>query len=349
MKKRFSKRFLVSSLRAALVSSVAVLSVAAFTGLTTEAHTVVIHDEDAVYSVMTTSVHPAEILQKQGITLGENDYYDLTGLEKDEADLYIVRPHEVLFVNGKEKKTVLTTAKTVQDLLDEQGIVLDENMVVNQALTDPLENGKMVAVSYFTYNEYTKTSVIPFETIYEGVEPSDTTIEEVKVKGEEGKKQTSYRETYLNGTLLTTETTAENVVAEPVNEVIVVKEATTQVAIGGVLQYFAPGTAPIELDENGIPVNYAYKVTGKATAYSNFGKPCALKPGDVAMDLSRFPRGTHVYIVTTDGTYAYGYSRVSDTGTALVDGRVLVDCFFYTYEESCRFGAKTVDVYVLND
>lgn len=104
---------------------------------------------------------------------------------------------------------------------------------------------------------------------------------------------------------------------------------------------------PIELDENGNPVHYLKKVTGKATAYSALGKPTKLVPGAVAMNLSEYPRGTRLYIKTPDGSYIYGYSVVRDTGPAAREGIILVDLFFNSYRESCLFGAKTVDIYVL--
>ncbi len=104
---------------------------------------------------------------------------------------------------------------------------------------------------------------------------------------------------------------------------------------------------PIELDANGNPVNYIRKVTGKATAYSSRSNRASLKPGNVAMKLSQFPKGTKLYIKTPNGSFTYGYSVVKDTGTALKDGRILVDLFFDSYKESCLFGAKTVEVYVL--
>ena len=104
----------------------------------------------------------------------------------------------------------------------------------------------------------------------------------------------------------------------------------------------------IVLDANGNPVNYKYKVTGKATAYSALGRPTSLKPGNVAMNLSQFPRGTKLYIKTPDGSFVYGYSVVADTGPAVTNGTCLVDLFFATYRESCLFGAKTVEIYVLS-
>jgi 3D (Asp-Asp-Asp) domain-containing protein len=66
------------------------------------------------------------------------------------------------------------------------------------------------------------------------------------------------------------------------------------------------------------------------------------------MDLSKYPRGSWLYIKSRDGSYVYGYCRVADTGTALVSGEVLVDLYFSTFAQCYQFGAKTLDVYVLS-
>lgn len=347
MKKLFSKRFPASMLRAVLVSSVSVLAVAAFTGVTLQAHTVVIHDQNQVYSILTTSNNPAEILGDEGITLGENDYYDFTEVVDGEADLYVVRPHEVEFTDGGETRTVYTTSATVSDLMEELGVEVGEDDVLNVSTERELSDGMEIKLSHYTYKERTETSKIKFDTIREGAEPSDSTVETVVTEGVNGKKETVYRDVYLDGKLERTEVVSDKVTKQPVDEVIEVTEATTELYVGGYLRYYAPGEAPVELDENGLPVNYAYKVSGKATAYSALGKPTELVPGCVAMDLSQYPRGTKLYITASDGSYVYGYAWVADTGIAVCDGRVLVDCYYTTYEESCAFGAKTVDVYVL--
>ncbi len=60
------------------------------------------------------------------------------------------------------------------------------------------------------------------------------------------------------------------------------------------------------------------------------------------------PYGTHLYITSADGKHVYGYAIAADTGTALRDGIIDVDLFFNTYEGSCRWGKKKVNIYVLD-
>ena len=106
------------------------------------------------------------------------------------------------------------------------------------------------------------------------------------------------------------------------------------------------------LDENGNPVNYTKKIVGKGTAYSarSGAKTASGRyaiPGHVAVNPNVIPYGSKLYIKSVDGSFIYGYAIAADTGIALMDGRVTVDLFFDTYLESCLFGAKTMEIYVI--
>lgn len=95
--------------------------------------------------------------------------------------------------------------------------------------------------------------------------------------------------------------------------------------------------------------------TGSATAYSNdrgqAGKYTAsgrlAAVGVVAVNPNIIPYGTELYITSADGSWVYGYAVAGDTGGALMSGRCIVDLFFATYEESCEFGRRNMNVYVI--
>ena len=69
--------------------------------------------------------------------------------------------------------------------------------------------------------------------------------------------------------------------------------------------------------------------------------------GHVAVDPSIIPYGTRLYIIATDGT-VYGYAIAADTGTFIERGDILVDVYMASYEESCQWGLKDVNMYVLD-
>ena len=75
--------------------------------------------------------------------------------------------------------------------------------------------------------------------------------------------------------------------------------------------------------------------------------PVKVRKQPAAVNPKVIPYGTKLYIKAADGSFTYGYAIAADTGTALMDGRVLVDLFFDTNQECYAFGAKKMEVYVL--
>lgn len=109
--------------------------------------------------------------------------------------------------------------------------------------------------------------------------------------------------------------------------------------------------AGLELDENGVPVNYVRKLTGKSCAYT-------ADPGDltasgrevfqgyVAVDPDIIPYGTALFIIADDGT-VYGYAIAADTGTSVMAGDILIDLYMDEYSDCVSWGARQVTVYIL--
>ena len=109
--------------------------------------------------------------------------------------------------------------------------------------------------------------------------------------------------------------------------------------------------SPIELDENGNPVNYKSKITARATAYTYTGNKCstgvAPQPGYIAINPNYIPYGTKMYIKTADGSIIYGYAVAADTGGFIRRYPKGVDLFMSS-ESACRsFGVRSVEIYIL--
>ena len=172
---------------------------------------------------------------------------------------------------------------------------------------------------------------------------------EIKQAGREGIRTYTYRETLVDGEKTATELVGEEVTLQPVNEIKLVGTRTVK-AVSAVQQEGAV------LDANGIPANYKAVYSGRATAYTNdrglagnytaSGRKAAV--GVVAVNPNVIPYGTRLYIASPDGKYVYGYAIAGDTGGALMSGHAVVDLFMATYEECVQFGARTMNVYVLD-
>ena len=243
--------------------------------------------------------------------------------------------HLQAFVEVARQKSVMRAA----DALHMAGVSVGDEDLLNVAPGETVADGMEIVLNRVTYETVEREEEIPYPTEEKPTPTLKKGMTRLAKSGVNGVMTTTVKQKLIDGVVVEEEIISEEVTKEPVTERILVG------APGTVCSTFG---CPIELDENGNPVNYKYKVTGKATAYSSLGRPTRLKQGHVAMDLSLFPRGTKLYIKTADGSFVYGYSSVGDTGTAVCDGRVLVDLFFDNYQESVLFGAKKVEVYVLS-
>lgn len=325
-----------------LVSAIlmSVITVASLTGATSSTNTIIINDDNSQTVVYSSQSQPEEILKEENIALGEFDTITFSGIEDKRATITINRSKKVTVTADGKTHEMNVVGKTVGAVLAELGIEVKDEDLINVPMSEEINEDMNVVINRVTYETVEKETEIPFgvETIYTPTLKLNRT--RVLSEGVNGVKKTTTLQMKIDGVVSEEKVISEVVTKEPVR---------TRIFKGNPSMHASKlkPASEIALDANGNPVDYKYKVTGKATAYSSLGRRTKLKQGDVAMDLSKFPRGTKLYIKTPDGSFTYGYSEVSDTGDALVDGRILVDLFFETYKESCYFGAKTVDIYVL--
>lgn len=321
----------------ALISAMLVFSLS---GAAVYRYSVLILDEEQKTVVLTSEEDPYAILQAEGIELGAYDELVYEESDPNERILTIRRASLVTVTADGSTVSTYRTSGTIGDALDALGITVNDEDRINVSLNEPVNGDVQVKINRITTQTVTRESTIPFTV----TEIPTQTLKKGKTRtlseGEDGLRVTTVEQTLLDGVIIDETVVSEEVVQEPVAANVFVGDPDAPAS------QLVPDS-PIELDENGNPINYKYKVTGKATAYSALGKPTKLKPGAVAMDLEDFPRGTKLYIKTPDGSFTYGYAEVRDTGTAMQEGLCLVDLFFNSYRESCLFGAKTVDIYVL--
>lgn len=138
---------------------------------------------------------------------------------------------------------------------------------------------------------------------------------------------------------------ADDVVAEPEGE----KVGYTFSELG--LTQISDIKVPDDIlfDENGIPLNYTRKLTGKSTAY-HMGTTTAtgtrVHPGVVAVNPKIIPYGTKMYIVGSDGT-VYGYSSAEDTGGFIHWNNAPIADLYMSSTNACyAWGNKRVTIYI---
>ena len=269
-----------------------------------------------------------------------------------------VVPEQVYSVDiTVDGKTVSVDASgTVADALSLANVNLGDDDLINIGFNEKVNNSTDIVINRVECLKSVTIQTIDYATEYKEDPDLILGYSEVIVNGEEGQKEITALEKYIDGKLVSTEVLKENVVEPVVDKVVLtgtgVKDAGVPASsISQVSELDVPDD--LLIDESGAPLDYSTVYTGKSCAYS--AKPGAYTAsgrvasvGCVAVDPALIPYGTKLYIVSTDGKYVYGYAIAADTGTALLDGRILVDLFMGSYEDSCDWGAKQVNIYVLN-
>lgn len=245
----------------------------------------------------------------------------------------------------------LRCAGTVRDALETAGVNVYEDDLINIGFSEPLNENTSIVINRVDIVEEVQVEVLEYSTKYREDDSFTIGYSETIVDGEEGEVETTLRHVYIDGELVSSAVIDEDITA-PVDEVVVVgTKEYNPIDDFSISQLSAP--LDLVLDSNGVPLDYSHVYTGKSCAYS--ARPGALtasgrkaEVGTVAVDPSLIPYGTELYIATTDGSAVYGYAVAADTGTALLDGTILVDLFMGSYDESCDWGAREVNIYVLN-
>ncbi len=107
----------------------------------------------------------------------------------------------------------------------------------------------------------------------------------------------------------------------------------------------------IKFDKNGIPLNYAKKLSGKSTTYimgHTTATGTSVHPGVIAVNPEIIPYGTTMYIVANDGSGAiYGYSCAEDTGGFIyMQNGPIVDMYVNSLDDVYAWGNHPVDIYI---
>ncbi|MCL1866025.1 MAG: 3D domain-containing protein [Oscillospiraceae bacterium] len=293
---------------------------------------------------------PQIILTANSIEVGRHDtiVYDNDKMDKVE----ILRGFGVDVTADNQTVTVSSLGEiigeTVGDILDRSGITLGENDIINIPLDESVRAGYEIVINRVVFRERGEVEPIPYETSHQY--SNLVAIGETRITdGVDGEIETVYLEKLVDGTVTDSEVLSKTRTKSPETEVIVHGKALKT-------PYSKRDFPEIKL-ENGVPVDYERKISGKSTAYTapntaGTASGRKLEIGTVAVDPAKIPYGSLLYIVTQNGSRVYGAAVAADTGGFILYGdMVVVDVFMgYTenYNEAVRWGGQMVDVYVIN-
>lgn len=338
-------RFIQSNkIKAITVSALCVALTIVLTGITIATHIVYIHDENETKVLYTMKTDAEEILESQDIRLSKDDAIKFDGFNSQNiGNIEILRAFQVPVTADGETKNIAVTEATVAEVLKMAEVTLSEDDLINVGLNEMVHENTEIVVNRVTYRTVNKTTSIPFTVNKQNSLMVGKGYSKIAIAGKEGVRLAVTKEKLVDGKVVDSEVLSERVEKNPIAQLV--------------LQGLAPKTpvsvltppSSLKLDQNGVPTSYVKKVTGKSVAYSALGRRTHLKPGHVAVDYRKFPKGTKLWIATPDNKYVYGYAVAADTGAFAQDPNctVLVDLFFNSYGETLRWGAKQVNIYVL--
>lgn len=298
----------------------------------------------------------AELLKKSGIVINKGDDLGFSTAREifDGMRVFIKRAFTVsITVDGKTEKLCIARGN-VSDALKKAGVEVDENDIVVPSLDTELHGFTEIKVSRVDFETREEKQTVEYETKI--IPAADMYIdeEEIVTAGKNGEKVLVYKDKYIDGVFTETTLDSEKITTEPVAEVkkVGTKKRAVLSAYKNTAQPMSELAVPadLELDANGIPVDFKYTVEGKATAYT--GDPATASgrtpmPGHIAVDPKEFPYGTELYVVSADGSYVYGYCIAADTGGFVKMGNTDIDLYMANRDMCYDWGNREVIIYVL--
>lgn len=286
----------------------------------------------------------ADALKKAGITRADDEISvpaPDSEITKDMVISIFKTKTVSVTADGKTKGVKLALAN-VYDALNFAGYEVDDDDILSTSHNEDVENINAVTIKRVTYKTESSKEKIAYDTVKKNSDDVELGETKVKTEGKDGEKIVTREVKYIDGEKTSDKVVAEKTIKKPVDKVVLVgtKGAATS------------GGAGTFTDSNGATVAYSQVLTGSGTAYTapaGAGTATGVRAyhGGVAVNPNIIPYGSKLYIVSTDGSFVYGYATAVDTGGALMAGTAIVDCYYNTYDECVNFGRRDVNVYVL--
>ena len=311
--------------------------------------TYVITDGSRVLIHTTTATDPKAVLGEAGLKLGANDTY-VTQDGDGVAEISVQRSQKLRVNYYGQQMEVESRGETVEELLTRLKLPWSEEDAISLPLDAQVCGGMELTVARVIRENQSYTAVLPHETIYCSDAALPEGQERVLAEGEDGQILCHAAVTYHNGVETQRTVLTQQVVTQPVNEIIAVGIGPEPEPVDPRLACIGNGIITLPTGE---VLTYTEKVTCVATAYHCEGyvgttaTGTRARVGAIAVDPEEFPYGTRFYIVTQDGEYVYGVATAEDCGDKRFIYGTRLDLFFNTKNECVQFGARKCDVYIL--
>ena len=273
----------------------------------------------------------------------------------NKTEVSLLKTFSVVISSKKEQKTVnVCENDTVEKVLTCAGFKIDKYDMIEPALDSVVNEDTCIDYVNVDYVTGSYEQAIPHsvKTVYSN--KLDKGVRKTTSAGKDGLEQVNYTQKIVDGKLVSTKVNSKVTLLAAKSSVQIVgtrKPAVTTSSAVSTISVLHPSN-PIELDENGNPVNYKKHVTVQATGYTYTGHRCSTgvspKPGYIAVNPRIIPYGTKMYIKSSDGRFTYGYAIAADTGGFIYSRPTNVDLFFSSLAQANYFGRRNVEIYILS-
>ncbi|MCX6083467.1 MAG: 3D domain-containing protein [Caldiserica bacterium] len=243
------------------------------------------------------------------------------------GEIAIVRAKPVTLTIDHTSETIYSTVETVGELLADNGIKLSTEDKINPDPTDPVPYNDDVVIMRTTYAYTSKTETIAYKRVYEKNPYMEVGRSYISVMGQNGLLQKTVKVTKV----------AQQAVSSTVVKTQTIKPVVHEVYEVGAARLDIKPTRTYTMSATAYSNRRSTILDGKDHLYGYSG--LWLHYGTCAVDRRLIPMGTVLYIE------GYGYAVAADTGTS-INGNC-IDLFFNSFGDACRWGRRSVRVYVL--
>lgn len=306
----------------------------------------------AVFASGTVSdaIKATEIKLPEGASVNYSLDDQLT--EGMEIEIYGAYDVKIKIDGAVYERTV--SGKTVGDAVSKVDLGIGDDDFTKPGENTPLMNGIVIEVIKVKTKVYTVTETLSYTTKYVYTDTLAAGKTKVKVEGQNGVREITYKESYIDGVLIDSVVKESKITKRPVDKVL---EVGTKASV-------KPSTTPsstpisdlavpsyVNIGANGIPTNYEKVINAKATAYCIPGGITStgekVRTGYIAVDPNEIPYGTEMYIVSADGKRVYGYCIAADTGSFVNSTDWTVDLYMDSEQECVNWGRRDIIIYIL--
>lgn len=285
-----------------------------------------------------------DVLERTGITPAYDEVVEpaLSTPIAENLTVKIYKGKKLSITADGKTDSVYVPNGNVCDVLAELGYKHSDDDILNVDRNSNIEYADKIVIKRVTYKNETETQSVNFETVKKNSKDVELGKTKVQTEGKKGEALVTKMCKYIDGKKVSSETVDTKITKEPVDKVVLMGTKGSNVS----------NPAGTFTDNNGNTVAYSSVVTGSGTAYtapagSLTATGVTAYHGGVAVNPNIIPYGSKLYIVSTDGSFVYGYATAVDTGGALMAGTAIVDCFYNTYDECVNFGRRNVNVYIV--